>query len=57
LREIILENLAEERDPASPHPKLWRDFAAAGGVTDELPGSPLENRFANYLPTFEQPNT
>ncbi len=27
IREIILENLAEEENPSRPHPKLWRDFA------------------------------
>jgi pyrroloquinoline-quinone synthase len=36
LLEIILENLAEEENPAAPHPKLWRDFAAAVGVGEEL---------------------
>ncbi len=35
LRDIVLENLAEEEDAAQPHPKLWRDFAAALGVTEE----------------------
>jgi pyrroloquinoline-quinone synthase len=35
LREIILENLAEEEDPSRPHPKLWRDFAATLGVNEE----------------------
>jgi pyrroloquinoline-quinone synthase len=46
IRDIILENLAEEENPARPHPKLWRDFAAALGVNEEditccpaLPGS------------------
>jgi pyrroloquinoline-quinone synthase len=32
LRPLIEENLAEELDPSSPHPKLWRDFAAAVGA-------------------------
>jgi pyrroloquinoline-quinone synthase len=32
LRPLVEENLAEELDPASPHPKLWRDFAAAVGA-------------------------
>jgi pyrroloquinoline-quinone synthase len=32
---IITENLAEEENPAAPHPKLWRDFAAAVGVSEE----------------------
>lgn len=35
LRELILENLADETDPVAPHPKLWRDFAAAVGVSGE----------------------
>jgi pyrroloquinoline-quinone synthase len=35
LREIVLENLAEEVNPDAPHPKLWRDFAAAIGVREE----------------------
>jgi pyrroloquinoline-quinone synthase len=46
LREIILENLAEEENPEGPHPKLWRDFAGAIGVSekrlassDPLPGT------------------
>jgi len=46
VRDIILENLAEEENPARPHPKLWRDFAEALGVNEEditccpaLPGS------------------
>src|SRR3974390_1505178 len=35
IREIILENLAEEQDPEGPHPKLWRDFASTLGVNEE----------------------
>jgi pyrroloquinoline-quinone synthase len=35
LQGLILENLAEEENPAEPHPKLWRDFAAAMGVDEE----------------------
>jgi pyrroloquinoline-quinone synthase len=45
LRALILENLADEEDVAAPHAKLWRDFAAAVGVSaetlwsaDPLPG-------------------
>ena len=34
LRGIIEENLAEEESPAAPHPKLWREFAGALGVSD-----------------------
>ena len=35
LREVVLENLAEEENPSRPHPKLWRDFAAAVGVSED----------------------
>ena len=35
LRDIVLENLAEEENPALPHPNLWRDFAEALGVNEE----------------------
>src|SRR5580692_1976326 len=35
IREIVLENLAEEENPAHPHPKLWRDFAATLGVSED----------------------
>ncbi|HEY2459723.1 MAG TPA: CADD family putative folate metabolism protein [Candidatus Acidoferrum sp.] len=35
LQELIQENLAEEEDPIGPHPKLWRDFAAAVGVGED----------------------
>jgi pyrroloquinoline-quinone synthase len=35
LRDIVLENLGEEENPSAPHPKLWRDFAAALGVSED----------------------
>jgi pyrroloquinoline-quinone synthase len=35
LKPVVLENLAEEENPAAPHPKLWRDFAEALGVSQE----------------------
>ncbi len=35
LQKLIRENLAEEENPAAPHPQLWRDFAAAVGVCEE----------------------
>ena len=35
LQQLIRENLAEEENPAAPHPKLWRDFAAAVGVGED----------------------
>ncbi len=34
VREMILENLAEEENPEAPHPMLWRQFAHAVGVSD-----------------------
>ena len=48
LKPVVLDNLAEEENPARPHPKLWRDFAGALGVSEEavtksasLPGTAL----------------
>ncbi len=38
LRELIEANLAEEESPQRTHPQLWRDFAAAVGVTDAALG-------------------
>ena len=35
LRDTIVENLAEEINPKRPHPQLWRDFAAAVGLSNE----------------------
>jgi pyrroloquinoline-quinone synthase len=35
LQGLIRENLAEEENPMGPHPKLWRNFAAAVGVGEE----------------------
>src|SRR5215467_769884 len=35
LQKLIQENLSEEENPAAPHPKLWRDFAAAVGVHED----------------------
>ncbi|HYL83481.1 MAG TPA: CADD family putative folate metabolism protein [Candidatus Angelobacter sp.] len=35
LQRLIQENLAEEENSAAPHPKLWRDFAAAVGVDED----------------------
>lgn len=35
LRTVVLENLAEEENPSGPHPKLWRDFAASLGVSED----------------------
>jgi pyrroloquinoline-quinone synthase len=35
LRALIEENLAEEENPAAPHPRLWRDFAGAVDAGEE----------------------
>ncbi|HEY1424744.1 MAG TPA: CADD family putative folate metabolism protein [Candidatus Acidoferrum sp.] len=35
LKPTVLENLAEEENPNGPHPQLWREFAAALGVSEE----------------------
>jgi len=35
IRDVVLENLAEEENPSRPHPKLWRDFAEAVGVSED----------------------
>jgi len=35
LKPVVMENLAEEENPARPHPRLWRDFAAALGMSEE----------------------
>jgi len=35
LRDTVMENLAEEENSSAPHPKLWRDFAAAVGVSED----------------------
>jgi pyrroloquinoline-quinone synthase len=35
LRNLVEENLAEEENPAMPHPQLWRDFAEGIGVREE----------------------
>jgi len=35
IREIVLENLAEEENPSGPHPQLWREFAETLGLSEE----------------------
>src|SRR5262249_15506120 len=41
LKPVVLENLAEEENPARPHPQLWRDFASTLGVgEDDITTSP-----------------
>jgi pyrroloquinoline-quinone synthase len=34
LQKLINENLAEELDPITPHPMLWRQFAESVGVSE-----------------------
>jgi len=36
LKPVVMENLAEEMNPARPHPKLWRDFAGELGVSEDV---------------------
>ncbi len=55
LRGIIEENLAEEENPAQPHPKLWREFAGALGVSDErLDGTTPLPGIEALLTTYRQ---
>ena len=35
LRALLVENLLDEEDATAPHPKLWRDFASAVGVSEQ----------------------
>ena len=53
LKPIILENLAEEENPERSHPQLWRDFAAALGVSeDDIIGAPSLPGTQNVVLTF-----
>jgi pyrroloquinoline-quinone synthase len=53
LKAVVLENLAEEENPARPHPQLWRDFAAALGVSeDDITTSPSLPGTQNVVHTF-----
>lgn len=53
--ELINENLAEELDPVSPHPMLWRHFAESLGVSEASIASarPLPG-IAALLDTFDE---
>ncbi len=55
LRGIVEENLAEEENPAAPHPSLWREFAGAVGVADSRmdESTPLTG-IEKLLATYEQ---
>jgi pyrroloquinoline-quinone synthase len=53
LKPVVLENLAEEENPARPHPRLWRDFAATLGVSeDDITTSPSLPGTQNVVHTF-----
>ena len=55
LRETVMENLAEEENPSAPHPKLWRDFAAAVGVgEDDITCCPALPGTQNVVATFRE---
>jgi pyrroloquinoline-quinone synthase len=55
LGEIVLENLSEEENPAAPHPKLWRDFAAALGVSaDDVASCPSLPGTQAVVETFRE---
>ncbi len=55
LRNLVVENLAEELDEVNPHPGMWREFAGALGVSDQaLDSSRLLPGIAALLDTFEE---
>ena len=55
LKPVVLENLAEEENPAQPHPQLWRDFAAALGVSaEDITTSPSLPGTQNVVHTFRE---
>ena len=55
LTKIVKDNLAEELDPAAPHPALWREFAASVGVNEQAmdDARPLP-KIAALLDTFDE---
>ena len=53
LKPVVMENLAEEENPAASHPQLWRNFAAALGVSEEdITSSPSLPGTQNVVHTF-----
>ena len=55
LQKLIQENLGEEENPAAPHPQLWRDFAAAVGVSeDDVTCCPALPGTKNVVQTFRE---
>jgi pyrroloquinoline-quinone synthase len=55
VRKLVRENLAEELDPARPHPSLWRQFARSVGASETALDSaqPLPG-IAALLDVFEE---
>jgi pyrroloquinoline-quinone synthase len=55
LNQLVEENLAEELNPAAPHPMLWRQFAQSLGVSEAALGDahPLPG-IAALLDTFDE---
>jgi len=55
LTKIVEDNIAEELNPAGPHPVLWRQFAHSLGVTDAAldTARPLPG-IAALLDTYEE---
>jgi len=55
LSAIVEDNVAEELDPAGPHPMLWRQFAQSLGVSDATleDARPLPG-IAALLDTFDE---
>jgi pyrroloquinoline-quinone synthase len=55
LTEIVEDNLAEELDPAAPHPVLWRQFAHSLGVNDaQIDGARPLPGVAALLDTYDE---
>ena len=55
LGKLVKENLAEELDPTSPHPMLWRQFAETFGVSEAaLNGSRPLPGIAALLDTYDE---
>src|SRR6202011_5563224 len=55
LQRLVQENLAEEENPSAPHPKLWRDFAAALGVgEDDITCCPALPGTQHVVATFRE---
>ncbi|HTS13751.1 MAG TPA: iron-containing redox enzyme family protein [Candidatus Limnocylindrales bacterium] len=55
LQTLVRENLAEELDPAGPHPVLWRQFAESLGVSgDSLDEARPLPGIAALLDTYDE---